>query len=865
MMRQLLAWCLGISGLSMASPANLLGSEATAQLVPDRSLGAESSIVTPGTVNALPADVIGGGAQRGSLLFHSFRDFNVGDSGRVYFGNPTGVGNIFTRVTGTTPSNILGTLGVNGSASLFLLNPNGILFGTNAQLDIRGSFFASSGDRVVFNDGFAFSASTPQAPPLLTISTPIGLQYGNNPGAIRSQGAILQVPNGQTLALVGGTVNLEGGELLAPGGRVELVGVAASGEVGLTQQGQELRVNVPDGVARAEIAIGNDAIVNVRSGDGGSIGIIARNFTSTGAGTRIRAGIAAGLGTVEAQAGDIDINATEAVNLDEMLITNDVTEGSTGNAGNINIITGTLSLTNGAVVGASTFGQGNAGNVTITAIDAVSFDGVSSDGFSSGVFSTVESGGIGQGGTVSITTGTLSLTNGGVLVAATFGQGNAGNVTITAIDAVSFDGVGSNGGSSNAFSAVGPGGIGQGGTVSINTGTLSLTNGAQVVAATFGQGNAGNITITASDAVSSDGVGSNGFSSGAFSTVESEGIGQGGTVSITTGTLSLTNGAQVGASAVGQGNAGDVTITAIDAVSFDGVGSNKSPSGAFSSVDVGAIGQGGTIAISTGRFSITNGAQLSASSQGQGVAGNLEGAVRQLRLDNGGSIQAQTASGQGGNITLQVPVLLLLRRGSFISTTAGTAQAGGDGGNITLNGNFIVAVPQENSNISANAFSGRGGNIRITTEGLFGIQPRTSTTTGLSSITASSQFGISGTIVLNTPDVDPSRGIVQLPTELQDTSGLIASTCPADEGDSFAITGRGGLPEDPRQPLMSDRVWLDDRSSAQTSIPTPQSTPTIVEAQGWIKHPDGSIRLVATHPSRMTQAIYSPFCAVQSK
>lgn len=113
------AWRISgiLVAISIAPPA-------IAQLIPDRSLGAESSVVAPGTVNGLPADVIGGGAQRGALLFHSFRDFNIGDGGRVYFGNPTGVENIFTRVTGTMPSNILGTLGVNGGANLFLLNPN---------------------------------------------------------------------------------------------------------------------------------------------------------------------------------------------------------------------------------------------------------------------------------------------------------------------------------------------------------------------------------------------------------------------------------------------------------------------------------------------------------------------------------------------------------------------------------------------------------------------------------------------------------------------------------------------------------------------------------------------------------------------
>ena len=816
-----------------------------AQVVPDQTL----PVGERSQVSGDPNTQINGGAIRGSNLFHSFQQFSIPTNGSVVFNNGSAITNIINRVTGSSISNIDGLIRANGTANVFLINPNGILFGANARLDLGGSFLASTAGSLKFANGFEFSATSPQTPPLLTISAPTGLRYGNKIGEIRSQGAILRVPNGQTLNLTGGNVAIDGGQLLAPGGRVELAGVAAAGEVGLTQQVQEWRLSVPDGLARADVAIGKNAIVNVRSGGDGSIAITARNFTSTGAGTRVRAGIAAGLGTVDAQAGDININAAEAINLDEMLISNAVLTSGTGNAGNINITAGKLFLANGAAVSDSTFGQGNAGNINIIARDLVSFDGVGSNGLNSGAFSSVASDGIGQGGNISITTGTLSLTNGGIVAASTFGQGNAGNVTITARDAVSLNGVGVNNNtlrSSGAFSSVASDGIGQGGNVSITTGTFSVTSGAQVGADTSGQGNAGNITITARDAVSFDGVGSNEFISGAFSSVASDGIGQGGNVSITTGTLSLTNGAQVGAATLGRGNAGNITITARDAVSFDGVGSNGFSSGAFGSVASDGIGQGGKIAIDTEQFSITNGAQLSASSEGQGAAGNLEVAARQLRLDNQGSIQAQTASGQGGNIILQVPALLLLRRGSFISSTAGTAQAGGDGGNITFNGNFIVAVPKENSTISANAFSGRGGNIRITTQGLFGIVPRSSATTGLSSITASSEFGISGTITLNTPDVDPSRGTATLPTGVVDINALIASSCVARRSRQgrFVITGTGGLspqPDDLANAAFPTYELVSNPPKAESAPPS-RST-SLAESDGIYRLPTGEVVL----------------------
>ncbi|MBD2578363.1 filamentous hemagglutinin N-terminal domain-containing protein [Oscillatoria sp. FACHB-1406] len=177
---------------------------ATAQLTPDNTLGAENSIVTPEATRQL----IQGGTTRGSNLFHSFTDFNVGENQRVYFANPTDITNILTRVTGNNLSNILGTLGVDGAANLFLLNPNGIIFGPNAQLDIRGSFVATTADSILFDNNVAFSASDPQAPPLLTINVPIGLQYGSNSTATISDRGSLSA--GGNLKLGAANLDLQG-------------------------------------------------------------------------------------------------------------------------------------------------------------------------------------------------------------------------------------------------------------------------------------------------------------------------------------------------------------------------------------------------------------------------------------------------------------------------------------------------------------------------------------------------------------------------------------------------------------------------------------------------------------------------------
>ncbi|MGK7945617.1 MAG: filamentous hemagglutinin N-terminal domain-containing protein [Microcystaceae cyanobacterium] len=158
-----------------------------AQIIPDNTLGAEASIVNQ--IND-KLQQIDGGAVRGGNLFHSFQEFSIQEGNSAYFTNPTGIFNILTRVTGDNPSQIFGTLGVDGGANLYLINPNGIIFGANAQLDISGSFYASTSPSLILPDGSLFSATNPQAPPLLTVTAtaPIGFVLEGQTGDIINQG-----------------------------------------------------------------------------------------------------------------------------------------------------------------------------------------------------------------------------------------------------------------------------------------------------------------------------------------------------------------------------------------------------------------------------------------------------------------------------------------------------------------------------------------------------------------------------------------------------------------------------------------------------------------------------------------------------
>jgi filamentous hemagglutinin family protein len=369
---------LGVAS-SIAFSCLVTASSTTAQIVPDNTLPVNSRVAPRCTVCTIE-----GGTVRGSNLFHSFSEFSVPTGGEAFFKNAVPIQNILTRVTGNSVSNIDGLIRARGTANLFLLNPNGIIFGAGETLNIGGSLVASTAKSLVFADRTVFSTTPATATtPLLTVSVPLGLQYGSNPGSVGVQGSRLRVKPGQTLALAGGNVNLEGGQLLARGGRVELGGVAGEGTVGLLANGSELRLSFPDSVPRTDVSMTNGAIVNVHAGGGGSIAINARSLNMTGESTGLRAGIQSGLGSVDSKAGDIEINATEAINLNGSFIVNRVQARGVGNGGNVNITTRSLSVTNGAALSTITLGQGNAGDVNIVADDTVSFDGVGSDRISS--------------------------------------------------------------------------------------------------------------------------------------------------------------------------------------------------------------------------------------------------------------------------------------------------------------------------------------------------------------------------------------------------------------------------------------------------------------------------------------------------
>ncbi|MBW4602680.1 MAG: filamentous hemagglutinin N-terminal domain-containing protein [Calothrix sp. FI2-JRJ7] len=1428
-----------------------------AQIIPDKTLGAEKSRVTPSGVK----DVIEGGAIRNDNLFHSFTEFNVSNGQQVYFANPVGINNILTRVTGSNISRIFGTLGVNGGANLFLINPNGIIFGTNAKLDVAGSFTATTANSLIFNN-YEFSATNPTAPPLLKINVTPGLQYGTiQPLRQISNQGNLSV--GQDLTLVGDVLNLQGqldaannltlisnnttirdnttqpfiasagGNLLVQGnqkldifalnhpnsgffsggditlrsanpisgdahytsrgnflitspltggtegglgelfslydpvikaggdvligsyigaslhiiaaGKVEIpqfiritgadanqglqetitlsdntivaidgkarptldiragvdpaaigtpilpatgaVGFGSprnfsntptsadikvgtilfantantliSGQVFLTNQyrpnpnlqgdiqinntfgaigilnngltgsrsvniGSKGSITLNGSIDTSAIAVNNkysdnggdvrllsggniifnngadlssfgllggnitlksngdisftnanvlsNSYTNVPSITGGDItlaaksifinngsNLIARTYgqgnagkvtvaasesvflaedsnirsnveqgasgnangieitaktielnrgsdltsETSGAGnagniqltasgaikidgenseqdtssirTRVLEGSTGNSGTIEitagslsvtnggfinastqgrgnagninikvasdlkldgesiageasgifsevnsqavgnpgsiqvtagsisvlggaqissstagqGNAGNITINAGSNFSLDgggrqgfSSLITSGVNSGAVGNAGNIELTANSVSIKSGTRINSSVTGEGNAGNVKITAKGNIELDGENRFGFGSAISSSVDFGAVGNGGNIELTAGSLSLTKGGNILAATGGKGrsNAGNITINVSGDVRLDGETSKGFGTGIASNVAPGVIGDGGAIKLTASNLSLSNGGQIATGIFGEGKGGDITINLSGAARADGENSLGFTSGIYSNIDINrntnidilrntngvGVGSSGKIDFQAGSLSLTNGAGITANVRGEGNAGKISVVVKGDVLLDRI-SRFYDSGIYSNVEPGAVGKAEGIELTANSLSVSNGAQLASSALGRegnagflsintkellvrdgglitvraansqnagdlhvkatnvtldssiitaqtdsgsegninlniantlnlrnnsrvsaatvngeggrlqvnansvninnsaitteatgegGIAGAIDIIGNNLQLNDNSRVLATTASGNGGDIIMNLADLLLLRRGSSISTTAGQAPGGGDGGNININSRFVVAVPIENSNITGNAYTGRGGNITITTNGIYGFESGAQPSFNRSNITASSALGINGTIIFNIENVDPSRGLTELPSVPTDPTNQIAAGCPASGDASFVVTGRGGLPDNPKTTRLGQVVLQDFRATATGSIASNGNNELeiennqlpIIEAQSLVLDKQGNAELVANIP-----------------
>lgn len=409
----------------------------------------------------------------------------------------------------------------------------------------------------------------------------------------------------------------------------------------------------------------------------------------------------------------------ENIILDNGRIVNEVVEEGVGNAGNININTGNLSLINGSVLFASTAGRGNGGSITLAA-DNIRVEGENNSGNISSIISGVSQNAQGDAGSIEIETNNLRFTGGGSIFANAEGKGKAGDVTITATDTITFDGENSFGLPTGIVSVVLPDAEGQGGNLNITTSNLNFTNGARIDSSTEGIGNAGDINITATDTVTFDGESSGGVVSSALALARSDAEGQAGEVNITTGNLRFTNGGSVFASTEGRGNAGNVNITATDTITFDGISQEFSiPSGIVSVVEDNAQGDAGNIILEANNIRFTNGGRVDSSNEGLGNAGLIEiTADNAITFDGtnieefafSGAISKVRSQGRGnaGGINIVAERIDLTNGGRVDAGTEGRGNAGSinieatsvviDGGNSQIRSGIFTNALNENGN-----------------------------------------------------------------------------------------------------------------------------------------------------------------------
>lgn len=1079
-----------------------------AQIIPDSSLGQENSAIARQGVQ----DLITGGAIRGGNLFHSFREFNINQGQQVYFASPNGIANILTRVTGNNISKILGTLGVNGSANLFFINPNGIFFGENSRLDVAGSFVVSTADAIKLDEDGLFSATAPNSSTLLTVQ-PSALLFNSlrqNPaeisvvgnlavgtgqmlllnadiitstGSLIAPGGIVEllanrvhlfngsvidtdainngdggtvIVKGNDTATLHGQIRARGGEISGNGGFVELSGAmveflgtvdtsAANGFVGtflidpkdiVIQKGSSIsgqqvsqalefnnfaiaannNITVDDSIITTadnslsfiaggsfSIAPNRQILLNggnfdVKINDenalveqrdtsisqflmnpgsqiqtnGGNVNISSGSFASTsqidtangvintvnnntdihGKNTNvdtktlnsgninlssigdISLGLLDSKGVI-GNGGNIDIKTDGNIVTKQPIMTDSVLQSGDIKleaAGDINIgnnisafgaTPGKITLTSGGLISSQTNvnrfisiananrGAGTANDIEVTAklirldnTSVVAFNQSQGQGGSMQVnadeilllnsnFGTISNFSTGDAGNLNLNTRRLTIIREpgttfpfpvGVGTNATQNSsGNAGYLTLNATESVEI--VGSQpaaftmnvnelirtlrqGNTGISTSALGGGNSGK---LTVNTGRLVIRDGAGITTFPVFAGQGGDLTVQANDIFlrGRGGIGTLTLGSGKagdlilnankVTTTDGAGIatasigaGKAGDLILSVQELDVFNGSSIAATAFASGDSGNLIIKDANLIEVMGTNDDGAVNSGIRADSQNASGNAGKLEIKTERLVVGQGGEVTTTATGQGKGGFIDITAGNVLL-SGGAITARSISGEGGNINLKVFDNLVLRNNGQISTRAGTENSGGgDGGDININSGFIVAIARENSDITANAFEGRGGSINITSNGIYGLQVADSPTFKTSDISASSKLGINGAVSLNTIKIDPVRGLIELPLTLNDPSNRFVAACPSNDEANFVITGRGGVPEDPRQLLQGEVILQDMRivESAQKLanaklFPSIKNQPQLVETTGWVLDNQGHIELVA--------------------
>ncbi|MGB1109063.1 MAG: CHAT domain-containing protein [Gammaproteobacteria bacterium] len=688
---------------------------AQAQVETDGSLGAATSLAGPAF--AIPQSL---GQTQGNNLFHSFRQLDLSAGQSATFSGAASLQRVIARVTGGAASSIDGTLrSTISGADLYLLNPQGVVFGPNASLDVSGAFIASSADSLEFADGSQFSAGTTGVQ--LSQAAPSAFGFDGPGGAIKVNNAALAVASGQRLALVGGPVTITGpgtgapvDNLVAPGGELHLVATGSAGRLELDNPADSSAFTAMETLRfeQAAYASGNGTA-------GGRLELVAGTVEIVG-GTLIES---ATFGALDGAG--IAVRASERILIDESsaLGTQSLAPGA---AGPVSLSAADIQISDASNVFSFAFTDGDGGAITLAATEGISVSGGASG--KSQVFS------------VSI------------------GAGDAGDVSVNAPDVTIED----------AFlrsSQASPVGTGDGGALSVTAERLTIRNGGGLDSSTQGAGLGGAIQVNASESVSISGFDAANFAGGISSSSGSFASGNAGAIVLNTGALNVSNGSiqaattnalggaislnanqidisdggNVLSSSFGAGAGGDVSISALSGMTIQGAGSAGARTGVFSQARGG--GDGGAIGLEVGGLlRLSDAARVDVSATGTGDAGATEILASRLEMSDA-IITAAAAQSSGGEIRVQVDTLALDAAELSTTVTGGTSN----GGNLSISSRALAAL--NGSQLTAQADQGFGGDITLSAE-VFLRDPTVL-------ISASSNvLGNDGNIRINAPERD---------------------------------------------------------------------------------------------------------------
>ncbi|GJL50445.1 MAG: hypothetical protein NPIRA01_16720 [Nitrospirales bacterium] len=628
----------------------------TSDTTPSTTLG---TIVTPGGTTL---NVTGGTRpDDGRNLFHSFENFSINADQIANFLNdhnlPTK--NIFSRVTGGNPSNILGMIKTTdaiqgfGDANFYLMNPQGIIFGPNAQLNVGGSFYATTANNIELTDGQLFEALPAENDALLlTTAAPEAFGFlGENTSGITINQSTLKVEVDNTLSIVGGDIQVEGGSLIAPSGQVVLVAVGKQNQV-MLDQAPTIQTDVTQ---LGEMTISQGALIDTSGAGSGTIVIRGSNLTIDGtillansteqgevnSGGSTETGINGEANSVFIQNGsllateafgdsrgaNINFKAREILEVQGSFIGTQA-NGSEKSGDIILKVEKDLKVLNSSLVlTIAANGEGNAGNIEVNA-DKVLLSGPAGTltGLTSqtnpGAAPTNPSPSTGNAGSIRVIANRLEMFNGFISTPGQpFSTGNAGDIEVTITGGEIFAS-GANGGIfTNTFSD------GKGGNLLISANDVTLMSGASLQAGTAGTGNAAEATITL------------------------------------TGDLNVGPGSFIQTRAESSGNAGPLNITAKNIV-VTGVSDATAPQSSPQLTGFSTTtndGQGGDLTIIAENFRVTDKGFISGGTSGTGNAGNISiNLTESLFIANGGQIISNTNDdGNAGSISIRASDITL--------------------------------------------------------------------------------------------------------------------------------------------------------------------------------------------------------------